>query len=112
MRKFKDIGITTGKILLPKEDFEKWAVVACDQYTSEPEYWERVDENAGATPSTLRITLPEIYLKDEDVAVKQDKVNASMDEYLLCDVFREELTHDICRTSGRMRYTSGIDGMC
>ncbi len=45
----------------------------------------------GDTPSTLRITLPEIYLKDEDVAIKQDKVNIAMDEYLLRDVFCDEV---------------------
>ena len=55
MSKLKNIGLSPAKILLPKDNFEKWAVVACDQYTSEPEYWKRVDEFVGETPSA-RIT--------------------------------------------------------
>ncbi len=53
-----------AKILLPKEgaDLSKWAVVACDQFTSEPEYWAEADAFVGDAPSTLRITLPEVYL--------------------------------------------------
>ena len=51
-------------ILLPKnENMEKWAVVACDQYTSEPEYWNAVEKNVGDSESALRVTLPEIYLE-------------------------------------------------
>ena len=55
-----------AKILLPKEgtDLSKWAVVACDQFTSEPEYWKEADELVGDAPSTLRITLPEVYLEE------------------------------------------------
>ena len=45
-------------ILVPKTPLEKWSVIACDQYTSEPEYWERVKENAGESPSALNIILP------------------------------------------------------
>ena len=45
--------------LLPKNDFEKWAVVACDQYTSEPEYWKQVEELVGDSPSALNIILPD-----------------------------------------------------
>ena len=53
-----------ANILIPKDlDMEKWSVVACDQYTSEPEYWNQVEEIVGDNPSTLRITLPEIYLE-------------------------------------------------
>lgn len=75
-----------ANILLPKKDFEKWAVVACDQYTSEPEYWETVKNTVGDSPSALNLILPEVYLsKDnsEDIA----KINAKMEEYLYSDVF-------------------------
>ena len=64
------------KMMLPKEgvDMAKWAVVACDQYTSEPEYWKEVNEFVGDAPSTVRITLPEIYLEGDDVAERTEPV--------------------------------------
>lgn len=53
-------------MLLPRgADWEKWAVVACDQYTSQPEYWEELDAFVGTAPSTLRMILPELYLSGE-----------------------------------------------
>lgn len=58
-------GFHIPEIMLPKEgtDYSKWAVVACDQYTSEPEYWKQVEEIVGDAPSTLRLMLPEIFLE-------------------------------------------------
>ena len=52
-------------ILLP--DFDKtcgskWATIACDQFTSEREYWEAVEETVGGAPSTLSLMIPEVYL--------------------------------------------------
>ena len=70
-------------ILLPdftKIDGEKWAVVACDQYTSEPEYWAEVEGKVGDAPSTLHITLPEVYLAETEARVP--KINAEMEKYL------------------------------
>ena len=60
-------GFHIPEIMLPKEgtDYSKWAVVACDQYTSEPEYWKQVEEIVGDAPSTLRLMLPEIFLGKE-----------------------------------------------
>ena len=59
-----NIPFKKANILLPKScDMTKWSVVACDQYTSEPEYWQDVEEIVGSNPSTLRLTLPEIYLE-------------------------------------------------
>ena len=49
-------------ILLPAEKPEKWAVIACDQYTSEPEYWENVRKTAGDAPSAFNIIFPEVFL--------------------------------------------------
>ncbi len=73
-------------ILLPKKDFEKWAVIACDQYTSEPEYWEDVKEKVGDTPSALNIILPEVYLGDNKEQ-RIEKINENMEEYLSSGVF-------------------------
>ena len=87
--KFDKLGFYPADILLPKDaDLEKWAVVACDQFTSEPEYWERVEKNVGGAPSALRLILPEAELKAPDVARRIEKINAAMDDYLSRGLFR------------------------
>lgn len=91
MNKLKKVGLAPAKILLPKYDLNKWAVVACDQYTSEADYWQRVDEYVGDTPSTLRLILPEIYLENEDLSKLQEKTVETMQEYLDGDVFKDEI---------------------
>lgn len=75
-------------ILLPKDHFEKWSVVACDQFTSEPAYWDEVKKTVGDFPSSLNIMLPEIYLGEDD-AKNIEKVNRNMIEYTQGDVFEE-----------------------
>ncbi|MBR2019278.1 MAG: DUF1015 domain-containing protein [Clostridia bacterium] len=70
-------------ILLPdfsKVDGTRWAVVACDQYTSEPEYWARAEAAVGDAPSTLRMILPEVYLDEKEARVPT--INAAMKSYL------------------------------
>ncbi|MBQ1187032.1 MAG: DUF1015 domain-containing protein [Clostridia bacterium] len=74
-----------ANILIPKKDFDKWAVIACDQYTSDKKYWNKVEEIVGDANSTLRLTLPEIYLSETEERI--GKINATMDEYLNSDVF-------------------------
>ena len=76
-------------ILLPKGDFEKWAVVACDQYTSEPEYWKDVEKTVGNEPSALNLILPEVYLS-ADNSNRIEKINRTMTDYLENGVFREK----------------------
>jgi len=79
-----------GNILLPKNvDMTKWSVIACDQYTSEPNYWEEVKNIVGESPSTLNLTLPEIYLEENDVEERIEKINKTMEEYLNKDLFIE-----------------------
>ena len=77
-----------ANILLPKENFEKWSVVACDQYTSEPEYWKQVKESVGEKPSALNIILPEVYLS-KDNSAKVREINENMHKYLADGVFNE-----------------------
>ena len=77
---------TPADILLPKKGFEKWAVVACDQYTSEPAYWKEVERIVGDAPSALNIILPELYLSDDNSA-RINAVNATMQTYLDSGVF-------------------------
>ena len=71
-------------ILLPRAgaDLSKWAVIACDQYTSQPEYWAETDRTVGSAPSTLRLTLPEVYLEETDVADRTDAIHRTMRRYL------------------------------
>lgn len=78
----------TADILLPKNaDLEKWSVVACDQYTSEPEYWHKVEEIVGGSPSTLKLVYPEVYL--EESGSRTEKINSEMASYLENGIFRE-----------------------
>jgi len=76
-----------AEILLPKKDFEKWSVIACDQYTSDKAYWDDVEKIVGETPSTLRITLPEIYLEENDVDSRISRINETMGKYVENGVF-------------------------
>jgi len=69
-------------ILLPdfsRVDGEKWAVIACDQHTSEPEYWETFDAAVGAAPSVLRLILPEVWLSQADGRIPA--IHATMGDY-------------------------------
>ena len=77
------IPFEAAEILLPdfqKVDGSKWAVVACDQYTSEPAYWEETQNTVGDAPSTLRLILPEVYLSEAEQRIPQ--INAAMEEAL------------------------------
>ena len=80
-----------ARIVLPEKgtDMSKWSVVACDQYTSEPEYWREVADYVGGSPSMLNIVLPEIFLEDEDVAERIEKICATMNEYVQNGVVAE-----------------------
>ncbi len=73
-------------ILLPDSvNMEKWSVVACDQYSSQPEYWNKVAEFVGGSPSTLNIVYPEAFLAEGDGRI--EKINAKMQEYIDKKIF-------------------------
>ncbi len=79
---------TTADILLPKSgDLTHWSVVACDQFTSQPEYWDTVEQDTRNCPSTYHITLPEVYLNQPDVEERIQKINETMAQYLAQDLF-------------------------
>jgi uncharacterized protein (DUF1015 family) len=82
--------VVTPKILLPIESInkEKWAVIACDQFTSEPEYWDKLKSYVDNVPSTYHLILPEAYL-DSEMKHKISKVNDNMDLYLKNSLFEE-----------------------
>lgn len=79
----------SADILIPQNvDFTKWSVVACDQYTSEKNYWENVKKFVGDNPSTLNIIFPEVYLNDGDGDERIKNINKTMEEYQSSDLFR------------------------
>lgn len=87
MKTFNNIAFAAPDILLPREDIDlsKWAVIACDQYTSEPEYWNSVEANVGDAPSALRTVLPEVYLPVETPEQQEARlanIKATIDSYL------------------------------
>ncbi len=87
--KFNRLGFYPADILLPKDaDMTRWAVVACDQFTSQPEYWEGVEKTVGDAPSTLRLILPEAQLNDPNVDNHIAGINAKMKEYVDGGVFK------------------------
>ncbi|MBR5614491.1 MAG: DUF1015 domain-containing protein [Clostridia bacterium] len=77
-----------AEILLPDcVNMEKWSVVACDQYTAQPEYWKRVSEFVGDAPSTLKIVYPEAFLSEGDSRISA--INAEMQSYIDKKIFAE-----------------------
>ena len=76
-------------ILLPKvTDFSRWAVIACDQFTSDPAYWQRVRDYAGDAPSACRLILPEVELGTPAEAAHTAEVHATMNRYLKDGLFQ------------------------
>ncbi|HPJ24230.1 MAG TPA: DUF1015 family protein, partial [Bacillota bacterium] len=68
-------------------NMEKWAVIACDQFTSQPEYWDKVNALVDNVPSTYHLILPEAYLEEDDMEYKIEKVNHNMQLYLTNQIF-------------------------
>ena len=89
MKNFSDLGIQIPQVVLPKAgiDLQKWAVVACDQYTSEPTYWQDVQQQVGDAPSTLNLVFPEVYLEQPDAPERIAAIQNTMDNYLKTDLF-------------------------
>ena len=76
-------------ILLPQNcDMTKWSVVACDQFSSQPEYWAALENQCAGVPSTLHLMLPEAYLEHRDQFAAAEEINAEMQRYLDDGVFR------------------------
>lgn len=83
--------IAAPEILLPVEgtDMTAWAVIACDQHTSDEAYWEALDAFVGERPSTLRLMLPEIWLEKEDCAERIRAIAETMERYRAVGIFRK-----------------------
>ncbi len=84
MKNIEDLGIQIPQIFLPRPgtDLAKWAIIACDQFTSQPEYWQDVQKVVGDAPSTLNLVLPEVYLETPGVEERVKSIQAHMHEYL------------------------------
>ena len=88
-KRFEQAAFFPADILLPQvSEMEKWPVVACDQFTSQPEYWENAEKIVGDAPSALRLMLPEAYLNSAEVNRRIAGINASMEGYLADGVFK------------------------
>jgi len=82
--------VVIPKILLPDGvDMSAWATVACDQFTSEKEYWDKLEKFVGTKPSTLKLVLPEVYLKEYESRI--DTINSNMYKYLDSGIFKDEI---------------------
>ena len=82
--RLRRVGICPPQVLLPEKqiDLNKWAVIACDQYTSQQDYWERVARTVGGAPSTLNLIFPEIYLERPDAGGRIERIHQAMASYL------------------------------
>lgn len=85
----KSVGINVANILVPNNgvDLTKWAIVACDQYTSELDYWQRVEKFVDTAPSTLHLIYPEVYLEEENGKQRIAKIQNTMENYLGQNLF-------------------------
>ena len=83
--------VKVPKILLPKGhiDKSKWSVIACDQFTSQPDYWEKLADYVEDSPSALNIIFPEVYLEEKGKQERIKTINSNMYNYLKCGIFEE-----------------------
>jgi len=83
------LGVAVPELLLPSHgtDLSKWAVIACDQATQDPRYWEDVSTIAGDAPSSIRLIYPEVYLEESDREERIASIHHTMRSYLEAGVF-------------------------
>ena len=107
MKIFEDIGIQIPRVYLPNAgtDLTKWAVIACDQFTSQPDYWQKVEELVGDACSTLKLVLPEVFLEKPGEAERIQHIQSSMRAYLDDGILqpREGLIYVERSAAGRTR---------
>lgn len=97
----KELLVTTGEWLLPGPgvDNTAWACVACDQFTSQREYWEQAARRVGEKPSTLKLILPESYL--EEAGERIPKIHEEMRRYLAQGLLEGKAAHGFILTVRR-----------
>jgi hypothetical protein len=84
MTTYDKIGVQIPQVWLPRRgvDLHKWATIACDQFTSQPDYWQSVAAIVGEAPSTLHLTFPEVYLEQPDAGARIQRIQTAMQQYL------------------------------
>jgi uncharacterized protein (DUF1015 family) len=95
-QKLNSLGVEIPLILLPKSsqfaeegELEKWAVIACDQFTQDRDYWEEAKQAADGAPSTLNLIFPEVFLSDGEADERIKNIHSAMMRYLKDGVFAE-----------------------
>lgn len=91
-----ETSLRPADILLPRSgvDMRKWAVIACDQFTSQPEYWKRVEDYVQDAPSMLRLIYPEVYLNTDNKQAYEERIaviQTAMKEYLEQNILTERV---------------------
>jgi hypothetical protein len=108
MKNFSDIGVQIPQVYLPKEgiDLQKWAVIACDQFTSEPQYWADVKQFVGSAPSTLNLTFPEVFLDQPGSSERITSIGLAMNDYLRSGILapREGMIYVERSVAGKTRH--------
>jgi len=91
MRTDESIALGIPETLLPKAgtDLSRWAVIACDQFTSDPKYWQKVKEYVGSSPSTLNLIFPEAFLNEKNPEARIARIRQHMKRYLEQGLFKE-----------------------
>lgn len=102
----QNMGVGIPEILLPSLNInmKKWSVIACDQYTSQPEYWHQVEKIVGNSPSILHMILPEVYLNYDGISDNIDNIKHVMHDYIEKGIL-EQLPHGIMLTERTMGNT-------
>jgi Protein of unknown function (DUF1015) len=92
MKVHESLALGVPDILLPKPgtDLHRWAVIACDQFTSEPDYWRKVEQFVGDAPSTLNLIYPEVYLGEAQADARIARIREHMHLYLQKKLLTEE----------------------
>lgn len=113
-KRFDNLPFQPAEILIPQNcDLNKWSVVACDQYTSQPEYWARVTQHVGNDPSSLHLILPESCLEGPDVEQDIAEINLTMARYLKenCFMTHADALFYVERTLDSGKVRRGLIGM-
>ncbi len=107
MKTYPQLAVQIPDLYLPRPgtDLTRWAVIACDQFTSQPEYWHEVEEFVGTAPSTLNMIFPEVYLDQPGDQQRIQNIQRTMQEYLSSGllIFYSGMVYVERQVSGRMR---------
>ena len=114
---YPEIALHVPTLLLPRADIplETWSVIACDQYTSQPEYWAEVRRLVGDDPSTLHLVFPEAHLESADRKQTIAGINQRMQKYLKSGVLAEQrpglmlIEREVGRTAPRKGLVVALD---